>query len=514
MDSITFRRPLKITASGETVVIGTQSWTTKNLNVSTYRDGTIIPQVQNVISWAALKTGAWCYYENKTVNGTIYGKLYNWYAVAGIHDNDPNTPNKTLAPAGYHIPTAEEWMTLTTFLGGENLARSKMKATTLWAPKAGITNTNTSGFTGLPGGYCSDGAVFNDLGYTGVWWTATEDDKDYAWGGILSYDDGYEIAGTSIKLYGLSVRCIVGEPVVVLQTPTLSTSTATAIGTTTAITGGNISNDGNAAVTARGIVYSESANPTIDTNAKTNEGSGTGSFISNLKGLSVNTTYYFKAYATNSVGTSYGDEMTFTTTQIVNADGTVTIGKQTWATKNLDLATYRDGTVIPQVTDPKVWENLKTGAWCYYVNKTTNGTIYGKLYNWYAVAGIHDNDPNTPNKQLAPAGYHIPTESEWSTLINFLGGIGVAGDKMKATTLWETHSGITNTNSSGFTGLPGSYRNYDGDFGGSIGFDGAWWSNTIATYGAYVFYLASRYSYALTADNYKVSGFSVRCIKN
>ena len=85
----------------------------------------------------------------------------------------------------------------------------------------------------------------------------------------------------------------------------------------------------------------------------------------------------------------------------------VTIGTQIWQSTNLDVTTYRDGTPIPQVTDPTQWANLTTGAWCYYNNDPANGTIYGKLYNWYAVAGIHDTDPSTPNKILAPQGWHV-----------------------------------------------------------------------------------------------------------
>jgi hypothetical protein len=110
----------------------------------------------------------------------------------------------------------------------------------------------------------------------------------------------------------------------------------------------------------------------------------------------------------------------------------VTIGTQIWSSTNLDLTTYRDGTPIPQVTDPTQWTNLTTGAWCYYNNDPANGAIYGKLYNWYAVVGIHDNDPNTPNKILAPTGWHVPTDTEWTTLTTFLGGESIAGGKIQA----------------------------------------------------------------------------------
>lgn len=193
----------------------------------------------------------------------------------------------------------------------------------------------------------------------------------------------------------------------------------------------------------------------------------------------------------------------------------VTIGTQVWATVNLDVTTYRDGTTIPQVTDPTQWSNLTTGAWCYYNNNSSSGTTYGKLYNWYAVAGIHDADPNTPNKVLAPTGWHLPTDAEWTTLTNTLGGIIVAGGKLKATgtSLWDTPN-TDATNSSGFSGLPGGFRNFNGTFNG-IGYNGNWWSSseTDAT-GAWNRSLYYRNGIAERGDYYKAGGFSVRCLRD
>ena len=105
------------------VVIGTQTWTTKNLDVETYRNGDVIPQVQDATAWSNLTSGAWCYYENNTANGSTYGKLYNWYAV-----NDP----RGLAPNGYYIPSDADWKILTDYLGGESAAGTKMKSTSGW----------------------------------------------------------------------------------------------------------------------------------------------------------------------------------------------------------------------------------------------------------------------------------------------------------------------------------------------------------------------------------------------
>ena len=207
LDSITFKRPVAILPK---VTIGTQVWTTKNLDVATYSDGTPIPQVTDPTQWANLTTGAWCYYNNDPATGTTYGKLYNWYAVAGIHDTDPNTPNKKLAPTGWHVPSDAEWTTLTTYLGGESVAGGKMKATgtSLWtSPNTGATNS--SGFTGLPGGYrYYDGTVFTEIGKYGNWWSSSEDYTSLAWFRGLGYTNGTATRFNYFKTHGFSVRCL------------------------------------------------------------------------------------------------------------------------------------------------------------------------------------------------------------------------------------------------------------------------------------------------------------------
>jgi uncharacterized protein (TIGR02145 family) len=191
------------------VTIGTQIWSSTNLDVTTYRDGTPIPQVTDPTAWVNLTTGAWCYYNNDPANGAIYGKLYNWYAVAGIHDNDPNTPNKILAPQGWHVPSDAEWTTLTTFLGGESVAGGKMKSTgtSLWQ-SPNTAATNESGFTGLPAGYRSFSGTFNDFGNNGIWWSSSEFNTTNSWGRFLFYDGGNAFRYNSIFRFGFSVRCL------------------------------------------------------------------------------------------------------------------------------------------------------------------------------------------------------------------------------------------------------------------------------------------------------------------
>jgi uncharacterized protein (TIGR02145 family) len=198
--------------------------------------------------------------------------------------------------------------------------------------------------------------------------------------------------------------------------------------------------------------------------------------------------------------------LTWTTTSTAVFLPTVVIGTQQWMRENLDVMTYRNGDVIPQVTDNTAWLGLTTGAWCWYSNSADNGDIYGKLYNWYAV-----NDP----RGLAPQGWHIPTDAEWTTLSTLLGGDAAAGGKMKTTGIsrWTT-SNISANNESGFAGLPGGFRLSDGSFFYVREF-GLWWSAT-GRYSANAWY---RFLYhgnnALgNTDETKLCGFSVRCLRD
>ena len=163
------------------IKIGDQTWTSKNLDVETYRNGDAIPQVEVQEEWANLTTGAWCYYENESDNGTTYGKLYNWFAV-----NDP----RGLAPKGYHIPTDAEWTILTDKLGY----------------KAGTKMKNT--FAMLPGGHCVYDGRFGFIGSFGYWWSSSEFDANRAWNRNLNNDNGDVNRHHPNKQNGFSVRCL------------------------------------------------------------------------------------------------------------------------------------------------------------------------------------------------------------------------------------------------------------------------------------------------------------------
>ena len=187
------------------------------------------------------------------------------------------------------------------------------------------------------------------------------------------------------------------------------------------------------------------------------------------------------------------------------APGNVTIGTQVWTTKNLDVATFRNGDAIPEAKTNEEWEaagNNKQPAWCYYENNTTNGTKYGKLYNWYAV-----NDA----RGLAPTGYHIPTDDEWTVLSTYL-GVVVAGKKMKSSSGWNDAG--NGNNSSGFSGLPGGERFPKGYFY-YVGTSGTWWSASDSNVTeAWYRSLDNEKSILYRANPYKSDGFSVRCVKD
>ena len=298
--------------------------------------------------------------------------------------------------------------------------------------------------------------------------------------------------------------------------PTISTTTLSAITRNTASSGGTISSDGGATITAKGVCWSTSPNPTIALTTKTNNGTGTATFTSSITGLLPTTTYYVRAYATNSVGTSYGNEINFITATLL------TIGTQIWSPDNSDITTYRDGTPIPQVS-ASAWGGLQTGAWCYYNNDPVIGATYGKLYNWYAIMGIYDTASLTNlslRKQFAPLGWHVPTDEEWTTLTTFLGGESIAGGSLKETGVlhWQSpNPGATNT--SGFTALPGGFRS-SSNFNGIYPFysileDGHWWTSSEAsTPSAWARQVRTYGGEIYRGGPVKTSGLSVRLIKD
>lgn len=301
--------------------------------------------------------------------------------------------------------------------------------------------------------------------------------------------------------------------------PSMSTTSITSFTTTTAVAGGNISNENGAAVTARGVCWSTHPDPTTS-DSKTSDGTGPGIFSSTLSGLTANTIYYLKAYATNSEATSYGEVLSFKTFAVDDIDGngynSVTIGTQIWLMENLKTTKFNDGTAITPVADKTEWLNLVTPGYCWYNNdEAANKSVYGALYNWYAV--------NTG--KLCPDGWHVPSHTEWIVLSDFLGGdtetyleSSTAGGKLKETGVehW-TSPNVGATNETGFTALPGGMRISTGEFW-KINLYGGWWTSTESGTMAYARtinnYRSDLINWGNSASNSKYEGMSVRCLKD
>jgi uncharacterized protein (TIGR02145 family) len=307
-------------------------------------------------------------------------------------------------------------------------------------------------------------------------------------------------------LSALVISCKKDAPKVI---PTITVAAVTNLTTSSATSGGNISSDGNAAVTSRGVCWSINQNPTT-ADSKISSGTASGSFTSSITGLNAGYTYYLRAYATNAIGTAYSEQLSLTTV-LADIDGnvytTVTIGTQVWMVENLKTTKYRNGDPIPNVPDGTdyAWYNLTTGAYCWMNNNAASyKAVYGALYNYYAV---------TDSRYLAPAGWHIPTGDEWRTLLTYIGGAN-SGGKIRETgnAHWQG-SNTSATNVTGFTALPGGLA----DIGGfaSPGYAGLWWSSTTDSFGdpldteAYtnsdIFDLMWRSKY---------DGLSVRCLRD
>jgi len=292
---------------------------------------------------------------------------------------------------------------------------------------------------------------------------------------------------------------------IAFEGPTVSTTTPTNITGRTVTSGGNVTSDGGANVTARGVCWSASSNPTISDNITT-DGTGVGVFTSDIIGLTGSTQYYVRAYATNTVGTSYGNEISFTTLDACNGIETITyegqtyntvvIGDQCWMAENL---------------------NYNTGnSWCYD-NNSSNCDTYGRLYDWETIMNGESSSSTLPSgvQGICPDSWHLPSDAEWTVLTRFLGG-NDAGGKMKEEGYdhWnEPNTGATN--SSGFTALPGGIRaGHDGHFG-DLGSGGYWCSATecSSTY-TWIRNLFYGFSVVIRPQSPKENSQSVRCVRD
>jgi uncharacterized protein (TIGR02145 family) len=309
--------------------------------------------------------------------------------------------------------------------------------------------------------------------------------------------------------------------------PKVSTIATTDITYSGATSGGNVTDEGDGIIKSRGIVWGKN-DPTIESNdGLISEGTGTGLFKCIIMNLEPSTDYYVRAFASNEYGTSYGNKQEFKTLekplgqQIFNPDltygtvsdiehnsyKTIAIGSQVWFAENLKTTKYNDGTAINLVTENSQWLTLITPAYCWYDNSILNKEMTGAKYNWWVAS----------SGKVCPIGWHVPTDAEFTVLTDYLGGLAVAGGKLKetGTTHWlSPNTGATN--SSGFTSLPGGQRTEEGGSFAGMGFYDIWWSSTEDNE-LKAWYRSDSWNNTQvfqSAGSLKTRGFSIRCVKN
>ncbi len=310
--------------------------------------------------------------------------------------------------------------------------------------------------------------------------------------------------------------------------PDVTTGIVSNITSTSAIISDNANGDGGGYVSGRGICWSNIlTEPNIKEDEVYYEGFGAGTFSVYIANLTPGTKYYTRAFAKNNEGTGYGQVVSFTTLGSVtgeivfnpdstyktitditgNVYNTIRIGTQTWMAENLRTTKLTDGSDIPNVTANDEWKRLQTPGYCWYLNDDKYMKIYGALYNWYAVS----------SDKLCPDGWHVPRYDEWTTLFSFIGNNYEVANKLRETgnTHW-VNTDASVSNSTGFTALPGGWRNIDNINFGDLGYAGTFWAVPEAegNINTTMFFFQGSLEGIFFAENSKNSGLSVRCIKD
>jgi uncharacterized protein (TIGR02145 family) len=269
-----------------------------------------------------------------------------------------------------------------------------------------------------------------------------------------------------------------------------------------------ITSDGGASISSKGVCYSTTQSPTI-LDSKTTDGTGIASYLSYIVGLQNNTTYYIRAYAVNSAGVQYGAQLSSKTlSQIADIDGNTynitSIGTQVWMAENLKTSKLNDGSLIPNVVNDGDWYSLVSPGYAWYNHDASSyKNPYGALYNWYVANST----------KICPQGWHVPSDNEWLVLINYL--TDNVANKLKETgSLHWVSPNSGATNESGFSGLPGGWRFNGGGFSG-LNYNGRYWSSTeFSTSQAYVRCLDYGNQDFYRNNDTKVTGYSIRCVKD
>ena len=524
-----------------TVQIGNQCWMRENLRSTHYADGTAIA--------AGTTSSTTTAYYYPLQGDFTYGYLYNWKAVMRNSSNSQSNPSgvQGVCPNGWHVPSDAEWDELQNYVssqshylcnGDNNNVAKALAAKTGWVSSTGTcavgniqVSNNATGFSALPAGH-NYGGSYTNYGTAATFWSSTEAGSANTFDRSVDYSNAVFTRSNHPKGYGFSVRCLRDGGNMSLL-PTVSTMGVTAITATTAVTGGNITDDGGSAVIARGVCWSTSHNPTTAGN-HTSDGEGMGSFTCNLTGLTAGTTYFVRAYAINGNGTKYGDEVAFSTpvpffcgtNTVSDYEGhiynTVQIGDQCWMKENMRATKYSDGTSIERAS---VTGESSSNRLYYDPGQAAN---YGYLYNWPAAKGPSSVSAN--NQGICPTGWHVPSNGEWTQLEQYVSSqsnyrcsnnSSYIAKALASTTGWNSSTNqcaVGNTpasnNATGFSAVPAG-----GHFGSSFAFSGDdayFWSSTeYSSSGAY-----NRGLNKSNADvgsdyyGYKYRGYSVRCLRD
>ncbi|MBA4411560.1 MAG: hypothetical protein C0397_19340, partial [Odoribacter sp.] len=497
------------------VKIGTQWWMAKNLAYLPFVCSPLENSRTTPLNYVSDYSGTDINAAKTTAMYSNYGALYNWPAAmsGSINSNTNSNGVRGICPACWHLPSEEEWNIMTNYLinngyayqgSGVDIAKT-LAAAVIWksytsadSPGNNLFSNNSSGFSALPSGTRNSNGGMSNFGNNCSWWTSTESGSMYAGQRSLFYSDPNISIGFTSKDFGKSIRCIRDISPVSnnASLPKVNTSPIIDITSNMAKSGGFVNFDGDTTITARGVCWNINPNPSI-ANCKTLNGTGVGNFTSDINGLTAITQYYLRAYATNSEGTTYGNQIIFSTLSsndtktLTDIDGniytTISIGTQVWMAENLKTTKYRDGTAISNIMDNPSWKASTLGAYCWYNNDAISyKNPYGALYNWFAV--------NTG--KLCPVGWHIPSVAEWTILENCLIANGfnfdgtTTGNKiaksLAATMNWNlsTEPGSVGNNDysiyrnkTAFSAYPSGYRMGDGTFTYFGNYCG-WWSST------------------------------------
>lgn len=488
-----------------TVQIGEQCWFAENLQATSYRDDEAIASGLTDSEWTATSEGALVALNDDAANVAAKGLLYNGHAVN----------SDKLCPSGWHVPLDGEWVELTDFLDGSDVAGLKMKRV-----DPDWNGSNESGFSGVISGARTGAAAFILSTSHAYWWSSpatslssTDLNCRYA------YTDAGLLAGNILPLsFGLSVRCLMDDGTNA-SVPSVTTTAETNVTESGVTFNGTVDGDGGDAVTATGFRWGQAS----DLNDASNlVGSATsGSFSAALAGLTAGTTYYFSAFAQNGAGTAFGDTLSFTTTAAAFSCGdplnyqgydygSVEIGSQCWFAENLQSLLYNDDEAIPSDLDATAWSGDVLGAVAVYDGDENNAALYGRLYNWYAVE----------TGKLCPAGWHVASDEDWKVLEIALGMSPSDADlsnsrgtdqgaQMKSSDTWGPN--WNGTNSSGLSVVPGGYRSPAGVYT-QVNVYGALWSSTSSGSGSWTRLLTMGVDDVYRGSNLIGHGFSVRCM--